>query len=103
MTSNRDFDKDKEWSHLRPSAGKGWLIFEDQGDASYELVVPVDWPTRVSYTKRRTPLTLQFIDHLRVVCRINRIVPMEHLQQAISSENIQLLRMPGCSVDAAMM
>ena len=53
MTSFRDFDNDEEWNYLRPSAGKGWLIFEDQGDGSYELVVPQDWPTRVSMNFKR--------------------------------------------------
>lgn len=47
MTSFRDFDHDKDWSYLRPAAGKSWLHFESQGDDSYELVVPVEWPTRV--------------------------------------------------------
>lgn len=48
MTSFRDFENDKEWNYLRPSAGKDWLKFEDQGDGTYELVVPKEWPTRVS-------------------------------------------------------
>ena len=46
MTSFRDFAGDKDWSYLRPAAGKDWLTFEDQGDGSYELVVPPQWPTR---------------------------------------------------------
>ena len=46
MTSFRDFASDKDWSYLRPAAGKNWLTFEDQGDGSHELVVPPEWPTR---------------------------------------------------------
>ena len=46
MTSFRDFASDKDWSYLRPAAGKDWLTFEDQRDGSYELVVPPQWPTR---------------------------------------------------------
>lgn len=48
MTSFRDFTTDKEWNYLRPASGKEWLIFENQGDETYELIVPKEWPTRVS-------------------------------------------------------
>jgi acyl-coenzyme A synthetase/AMP-(fatty) acid ligase len=48
MTSFRDFENDKDWSHLRTTeASRKWLNFEDQGDGSAELIVPEAWPTRV--------------------------------------------------------
>lgn len=47
MTSFRDFENDNEWNYLRPSAGKEWFSFEDQGDGRFELIVPKEWPTRV--------------------------------------------------------
>lgn len=48
MTSYRDFASDAHWDYLRPSAGNGRLIFEEQEPDLYELVVPADWPTKVA-------------------------------------------------------
>lgn len=48
MSSDRDFDKDKEWQYLRSSPGREHLKFEPQEDGLSELVIQAGWPHIVS-------------------------------------------------------
>ncbi|KZW00808.1 acetyl-CoA synthetase-like protein [Exidia glandulosa HHB12029] len=48
MNSNRDFTTDKFWNWVRPLAGSAhYLVFEDRGSGTYELVVKDGYPPKI--------------------------------------------------------
>ncbi|TFK46758.1 L-aminoadipate-semialdehyde dehydrogenase [Heliocybe sulcata] len=48
MNSNRDFATDKAWNCVRPLPGaSAFLVFEERGEATYEVVVKEGWPPKI--------------------------------------------------------
>ena len=97
MTSFRDFRSDDAWNHLRTSeSSRKSLVFEDQGDESFELIVPQSWPSRVCC------IALS-VAHAESLTSLHPTGLTVALQPATCSGNILINHTPGCLAAVVMM